>query len=99
MKIIWSPLSIDRLSEIIDYISQENPTVAKNIVDTIFTKVDKLIKFPKIGRIVPEANREEIRELIYKNYRIIYKIEKHVISILTVKHSRQILPLDDLTAQ
>ena len=36
MKIIWSPLAIDRVSEIAVYIAQENPAAAEKWVDTVF---------------------------------------------------------------
>ena len=96
MKIIWSPLSIDRATEIAEYISLDNPTVAQNWIDTIFEKVKTLKTSSQIGRIVPEIERKEIREIIYGNYRIIYHIEKSSISILTIRHGKQILPVDEI---
>ena len=98
MKIIWSPLALDRTSEIAEYISQDNPAAAKKWVDNIFKKVGLLQFSPEIGRIVPEIERKEIRELIFGNYRIIYRLEKTNISILTIRHSKQILPTDDFEA-
>jgi len=92
MKIIWSPLAIDRTTEIAEYIAQDNPSAATKWVETLFEKVKLLSPSPKSGRMVPETNREDIRELIYGNYRIIYRIEKSNISILTIRHGKQILP-------
>ncbi|MCK4377763.1 MAG: type II toxin-antitoxin system RelE/ParE family toxin [Deltaproteobacteria bacterium] len=76
----------------------DNPTAAQKWVDNIFKKVGLLQFSPEIGRIVPEIERREIRELIFGNYRIIYRFEKTNISILTIRHSKQILPTDDLEA-
>jgi len=98
MKIIWSPLAIDRASEISDYITQDNPSAAHNWLETIFTKVEQLESSPESGRIVPEIKNKEIRELLYGNYRIIYKIEKKQISILTIRHGKQILPIEEIGA-
>ena len=98
MKIIWSPLAIDRVSGIAEYISLDNPTAAQKWVDNIFKKVVSLQSSPEIGRIVPEIERKEIRELIFGNYRIIYRFEKTSISILTIRHSKQILPTDEIMA-
>ena len=98
MKIIWSPLAIDRTTEIAEYIAQDNPLAATKWVETLFDKVQLLNSSPKSGRIVPETNREDIRELIYVNYRIIYKVEKNKIFILTVRHGKQILPVDEIQA-
>ena len=98
MKIIWSPLAIDRVSEIAEYISLDNPTAANKWVDDIFEKVLILKSSPKMGRTVPEIQRKDVREVIFGNYRIIYLIEKLNISILTVRHTKQILPIDEIMA-
>lgn len=96
MKIIWSPLSIDRIAEIAEYIYLDNPPAAERWVENIFNKVDILQSSPKAGRMVPEVEREDIRELIYGNYRIIYRVEIARVSILTVRHGKQILPIDEI---
>ena len=96
MKIIWSPLSIDRATEIARYIAQDNPSAAKKWVETLFDKVQLLKSSPQSGRLVPETRSEDIRELLYGNYRIIYRLEEKRISILTVRHGKQILPIEDI---
>jgi len=84
MRIIWSPLAVDRASEIADYIAQDKPSAAEKWIDTVFSKVEQLKSSPEIGRILPEINDSQFRELIYGNYRIIYRIETKQISILTI---------------
>lgn len=42
----------------------------------VFEAVDRLELFPESGRVVPELNRKEIREVIIGNYRIIYRIRE-----------------------
>ena len=96
MKIIWSPLAIDRASEIAEYIAQDKPSAAEKWINTIFSKVEHLRSSPEIGRIVPEIKNEKFRELIYGNYRIVYRIEKKQISILTIRHGKQILPINEI---
>ncbi len=96
MTIIWSPLAIQRVNEIAQYIAQDNDEAAIKWIDTIFKQVERLISFPQSGRIVPETNREQIREIHYKNYRIIYRLDEQTINILTVRHGKQILPLDEI---
>jgi len=98
MKIIWSPLAIDRSSEIADYIAQDKPSAAEKWINTVFSKVEQLKSSPEIGRIVPELNNTQFREIIYGNYRIIYRIEKKQISILTIRHGKQILPINEIMA-
>ena len=98
MKIIWSPLAIDRTTEIAEYIAQDNPSAATIWVETLFDKVEILKSSPKSGRVVPESKRDNIRELIYGNYRIIYRVDKKILSVLTVRHGKQILPLEETKA-
>jgi len=96
MKIIWSPLAIDRASEIAEYIAQDKPSAAEKWINTVFSKVEQLKSSPEIGRVVPEIRNDQFRELIYGNYLIIYRIKKTQISILTIRHGKQILPIDEI---
>ena len=98
MKIVWSPLAIDRASEIAEYIAQDKPSAADKWINAVFSKVEQLASSPEIGRVVPEIKNDQFRELIYGNYRIIYRIEKKQISILTIRHGKQILPIEDILA-
>ena len=56
MKIIWSPLAINRASEIADYIAQDKPSAAKRWINEVFIKVEQLKSSPQIGRVVPEIS-------------------------------------------
>jgi plasmid stabilization system protein ParE len=98
MKIIWSPLAIDRVSEIADYIAKDKPYAAKNWINNIFLKVKSLKLSPEMGRVVPEVNNIQFREIIFGKYRVIYRLENNQISILTVRHGMQLLPLDEILA-
>ena len=98
MKIIWSPLSIDRATEIARYIAQDNPSAAKKWVENLFDRVQLLKSSPQSGRVVPETRSADIRELLYGNYRIIYRKKKKKISILTIRHGKRILPIDEIKA-
>lgn len=96
MIIEWSALAIERITEIADYIAADKPQAAQNWVNTIFDTVENLAKFPELGREIPEIRDDRFREIIKGNYRIIYKFEGETISILTVRHGRQILPVDEI---
>lgn len=98
MKILWSPLAIERASEIAGYIARGNPDAAERWVNEVFGKAEVLKAFPESGRIVPETADKTIRELIYGNYRIIYRLQEKQISILTIRHGKQILPQDEVGA-
>jgi toxin ParE1/3/4 len=96
MKIIWSPLAIDRVSEIAEYIAQDKPSAAEKWIEALFSKVEQLQSSPEMGRAVPEIKNSQFRELIYGNYRIIYRVEKKQVSVLTIRHGKQILPINEI---
>jgi len=96
MNIVWSPLAVDRVSEIASYIAQDKPSAAERWIKTVFSKVENLKYSPEIGRIVPEIGNSQFRELLFGNYRIIYRVEPEQISVLTVRHGMQILPIEEI---
>jgi len=89
-------LAAERLENIFEYISKDDNIAAYKMIDKIFKKVESLSKFPERGRKVPEANREEIREVFESSYRIIYRVNKKRIYVLSIRNFRQLLPDKDL---
>ena len=88
----WTPQAIDDLNAIFDYISRDSRSIAKLFVEKIYYRVDQLRHFPESGRKVPEVEDRNIRELIYRNYRIVYYIlNPGRVLILTVFHSSKSL--------
>ncbi len=96
MKIVWSPLAQEKLSDIVDYIAQDNPGAALKRDESVFNKAENLAKSPNSGRIVPELDNDQYKELFFGSYRIINKITEEQIQILTLRNFKQILPSDDL---
>jgi toxin ParE1/3/4 len=96
MKVVWSPLALDRVVEIATHIAGDNPDAAEQWIQKLFAKTGQLANFPESGHRIAETPRRDIRELTGGNYRIIYRIESGRVSILTVRHMRQILPGGDL---
>ncbi len=73
-KINWTRQAIEDIYEIREYYKPRSAKYAEQLTDKIFEKGENLEKYPQIGRMVPELEKPEIRELIYKNYRIIYRV-------------------------
>jgi len=96
MKIIWSPFAHQRVDEIADYIASDNIAAAVKWVNSIYKSVKRLKDFPNSGRVAPEVGKQNIREIFLGNYRIVYRIEKNAIYILTVRHGKQLLPVEEL---
>ena len=84
MKIDWTDNAIKDLREIKAYISKDSEFYATRFLEKLIDGVGNLSIFPEMGRCMPEAQRELIRELIYRPYRIIYKINKNSIDIITI---------------
>ncbi len=88
VKLIWTDQAINDLGDIGDYIAENSEKYAKLTVQNLFERVNILKTFPLSGRIVPEKNHENVRELIEGSYRIIYEIvSNEQVNILTVYHS------------
>ncbi len=90
-RILWSPQSLRDLESISAYISADSPTYAALVVERIVAAVERLAAFPESGRIVPERDSAEIREVIVRPYRVVYRLRPGHVDIVTVfRSSRQI---------
>ncbi|MEN9461890.1 MAG: hypothetical protein RIS84_1910 [Pseudomonadota bacterium] len=84
----WTLKAQVSLDGIYDYIHQDAPFYAERFVQQLIDSADRLETFPLSGRVVPEAEREDIREVIFQSYRIIYWIiSDNRIDILAVLHA------------
>ncbi|MPM22403.1 hypothetical protein SDC9_68856 [bioreactor metagenome] len=86
MIIRWTEPAVIDLENIRDYISRDSEYYGLIVVERIFDAVEKLSRFPNIGREVPEADNPNIREILLNNYRIIYKADEDYVLILTIVH-------------
>ena len=92
MKVYWTDNSIGHLLGIYEYIARNSPVYAKRVVDRITRRSEQIAEFPLSGRKVPEYKTEDIREIIEKPYRIIYRIKSDQIDILAVIHGAKLPP-------
>ncbi len=96
MKLFWTKEALLRLQEIEEHIARENPVVAIEFVDKLISVAETIIDYPEKGRIVPELSLDNIRELIHKNYRIVYLVKKNSLDILTVFEGHQLLKKEEI---
>ena len=99
MRITWTHEALLRLFEIEDFISQDSPERARKFVDQIIERTESLSDNPLSGRTVPEISNPDIRELIFRKYRIVYRINWNNIDILTVFEGHRLLHADEITAE
>ena len=86
MALEWSAQAAADLNDIFEFIAKDSPVYPRQFAEAIFTATETLTSFPDRGRRVPEADRDDIRELIYRRYRIIYRTSDNDIHIVAVVH-------------
>lgn len=90
MRIVWAPLAERRVQEALQRIAEERLTAAaQRWLERLLASVEQLATFPQRGRMVPEVNRPEIREVIVAPYRVVYRREPKRVIVLTVRHVRR----------
>ena len=92
VKLNWREDANDNLIQIYNYIYEDSVYYAIKTVNEIVRRTDDLNFSPYMGRKVPEYDMVEIRELIYKSYRIIYEVQRDTILIRRIWHSARLLP-------
>jgi addiction module RelE/StbE family toxin len=88
-KLVWTKPALTALEAIHDYIAKDSEHYAKSFLQELISHTGKLLIFPEMGRVVPEYGRKDIRELIFQNYRIIYKLEENQAIVLAVIHGKR----------
>jgi toxin ParE1/3/4 len=92
-RVRWTLKAANHLHAIHEYISKDSRTYATRFIKSLIKTTDKLKTLPQSGRIVPELENYGFRELIFQNYRIVYRISSTNcdIEILAVVHGARVL--------
>lgn len=96
VKIRWTERAVRNLQNIYEYIAADSEVYAARFVKRIVEASEKLRSFPSLGRLVPEFAAYGLREVLFKNYRIVYRVVEDwsIIEIIAVVHaSRDLLKL------
>jgi addiction module RelE/StbE family toxin len=91
-KLIWSPQALRDLEGIRDYIAADSSRYAALVIERIIAGVERLSTFPESGRIVPERRDPEIREVIIRPYRVVYRLRPGAVEIATVFRASRMFP-------
>lgn len=89
MKVVWAGRAIADLEAIADFIGQDSPHYARVTVSKLSKATRPLETFPRMGRHVPEAESDDVRELIVGSYRLMYRLEPERILVVAVIHGRR----------
>ncbi|MBN3926134.1 type II toxin-antitoxin system RelE/ParE family toxin [Nostoc sp. NMS4] len=98
-QINWTNQALADLEAIGDFISRDAPSFAQVFVNRVFLSVERLENFPYSGRIVPEISQDNIREIIFGSYRIVYLVNNDRVNILTIFHSSREIKSSDLSSE
>jgi toxin ParE1/3/4 len=82
----WSLTAGHDLQQIEDFIARDSVLHAVNFIDRLIESTEKLQKSPQIGRVVPEFGRLDLREVLFKGYRLVYLLKDGSVTILRVVH-------------
>lgn len=91
MKLRWTNRARQDLVNIGRYIAQDNPPAARRWVARLRKRAQQACRAPESGRVVPELKRADVREVIERTYRIVYRIRSETIDVLTVFEGHRLL--------
>jgi len=91
-QLVWSPSALANLTEVCAYIGRDSEHYASLFAQRIIAAVETLALFPESGRVVPEYRRHDLRELLFQNYRIVYRVKGDKVEDAAVVHGARLLP-------
>jgi addiction module RelE/StbE family toxin len=93
VRVLWTDAALNQLEAIRDYLAQTSPDYARRVIERLVNRCEQIAAFPHSGRMVPEYEIDEVRQVIESSYRLIYLIKEEQVEILAVIHtSRKGLP-------
>ncbi len=96
LKVVWAENAIQDLLGIKNFIAQDSIDRAEDWISELFAAGKNLSLLSSRGRIVPEFNQENLRELLIENYRLVYRIKSTTVEIITVFEGHRQLNAKDL---
>ena len=93
-RVIWAPQAIEDVQAVRAFVARDSAHYGDLVVERILAAVVRLESHPLSGRVVPEVADESLREVIQGNYRIVYRLKRDVVEIVTVFHGARLLRLD-----
>jgi toxin ParE1/3/4 len=98
-RVLWSDSALERASEFLDFIAEENPAAARRIVQDLFQRVEALSEHPLLGRRLSDEVDPSLRRLVVGSYIVVYEINdaRQTIWVVAVRHYRQSPLLQELS--
>jgi len=93
MRVIWTRQAVEDVEAIKAYVARDSERYAALLAERLVAAVGRLEFFPQSGRVVPEVGDESLREVIYGNYRLVYRLQPDAVEMVTVYHAARLLRL------
>ena len=89
-KITWAPRALEDLKDAHDFIALDNPGKAEGFLSELVDRVEKLARFEKLGRVIPEIGESRYREFIVGEYRIFHEVRDRDLLVFRALHSKRL---------
>jgi toxin ParE1/3/4 len=85
-RVVWTDPGFESLEDARRYIAQHSRRTALSVVERIVQATRQLETFPDSGRLLPDSDEPDVREIIVVGYRVIYRVIDDDVEILLVRH-------------
>lgn len=93
-QVIIAPSARANLADIVRYVARHNSDAAARLGYESVTRAESLAQFPEMGRMVPEFHQPDLREIVCRSYRILYRLKRdnQQIQIVRIWHGARGFP-------
>ncbi len=96
LEIAWTKIASENVAETLAYIAGDDDEAARRWHRRIVAAVERAAEFPRSGRVVPELGRDDVREVIAGNYRVMYRFGSTRLVVWAVREGRRLLDTDSV---
>lgn len=91
-RVRWSSVAARQIDDILEELGALSPSAAARLANRVREATRLLEEYPSLGRVVSAFQHRAVRELFVEKYRLVYRVEREDVLILTVIHgSRNLL--------
>lgn len=90
-RVVWTRQAVEDVEAIKAYVARDSERYAGLLAERLVAAVDRLELFPYSGRIVPEVDDDSLREVIYGDYRLVYRLRTESVEVVTIHHAARLL--------
>ncbi|WP_017293089.1 type II toxin-antitoxin system RelE/ParE family toxin [Geminocystis herdmanii] len=94
-RVVWSPKAVEDVEAIAAYIARDSPSYAAAVVSRAIEITNNLQTDAKQGRLIPEIEESTIIEQFAYSYRVIYRVEGEIVTVIAVIHGKRLLYLTE----